>query len=247
MSYKNLNVFFVCDQHSITNIKKYLEYSQEQLLINLYFLDFNDINTKSFLDFVNVIRVDFLFVFYKKELISIFNLDMYSKLHLSNKDFFFSWIIKKDFLDNEKMIELLKLGADDLIIDNEDERFLKWKIFSILRRKWDSHNKNNTFYAGPLILDCLKFVLYINNIKINLTKKETCLMKVLIQNYNKNENSFLKRCEIYKKVWKVEIRDETRVFDQVFNRLTNKIGKGFFIIKKFEGIKLNIDLKNKVV
>ncbi|MGL5520357.1 MAG: hypothetical protein ACRDBR_02915 [Metamycoplasmataceae bacterium] len=247
MSCKKLNVFFVCDQYLITSIKKWLEYSQEQLLISPFFIDCTDITSKIFLDFVNVIKIDFLFVFHQKELVSIFNLEMYSKLHSNNKDFFFAWIIKKNSLENEQMIELLKLGADDLIINDEDERFLKWKIFSILRRKWDSHNKNNTIYAGPLILDCLKFVLYINNIKIKLTKKETFLMKVLIQNYNLNKNSFLKRSEIYKKVWKVEIRDETRVFDQVFNRLTNKIGKNFFIIKKFEGIKLNMDLKNKVV
>ncbi|MGL5521672.1 MAG: winged helix-turn-helix domain-containing protein [Metamycoplasmataceae bacterium] len=247
MSYKNLNVFFVCDQHSVSDIKRWLEYSQEQLLISPFFLDSSDITAKSFLEFINIIKVDFLFVSYQEELVSIFNLDIYSKLHLNNKDFFLSWIIKKDSLESEKMIELIKMGADDLIINDKDERFLKWKVFSILRRKWDSHNKNNTIYAGPLILDCLKYVLYNNNIKIKLTKKEACLMKVLIQNYNYNQNSFLKRCEIYKRVWKVEFRDETRVFDQVFNRLTHKIGKDFFIIKKFEGIKLNIDLKNKVV
>lgn len=225
---KKLEIFQIGNNQQNVLFQKIFNFFEDYLEMKLHSLnyDFQIQNLKQK-------KIDFLFVFYKKKLEFVFDWNLYYKLHLKNKKYKFIWLIKEE--DIKLIPKLLKNGADDFIIYNQDKKLLKWKIFSLLRRRWDEFNKNSKKIYKSFILDKNNGKVFINNneSKEKLTKKEFDILWLLCE-----VEDFISKKEIYQKVWKRNDQDITRVFDQMFNKLKNKIGASFFVVNRQKGIKI---------
>ncbi|MGL4343101.1 MAG: response regulator transcription factor [Metamycoplasmataceae bacterium] len=181
-------------------------------------------------------KIDFLFIRYEKNLESVFNWEFYSILHKKNRRFKLVWLV--DNISDQDKINLLKWGADDFLDFSMNEELLKWKIISLLRRRWDEFNKEETVIYKSFVIDKNNEIVYVNDKKINLTKKEFELLWYLYNASIKNREQYINKNEIFRNMWNDDKKDHTRVLDQLFLRLKKKIGEQYFDIKKLKGIKI---------
>lgn len=183
---------------------------------------------------------DFYFVDFIKEYEYIFAWNFYSKMHDLNNDF--KLVLFKKNIEPKDM-DYFKNGADDIIYTNDkyygtNKDFLNWKIFSILRRKWDRSHKTTILIRNGVIIDVVQRSVKINTEEINITKKEFDVLYILFNEFNSN-NSFISKNKIYKLLYKRENKENSRTIDQLIFRLKNKFPDNFFLFDKRKGIKIN--------
>ncbi|NQZ28909.1 MAG: response regulator transcription factor [Mycoplasmatales bacterium] len=177
-------------------------------------------------------KVDFLFIDndIKKDTITWEYLNEIREFNPYFKNVWFHDIFFKD-----RTYEFLKYGADDIIYFESEFEYMKWKTIALLRRRWETHSNDNVVFHRGLIVNNVNNECFLNDKHIELSKKEFQVLKVIVE---AEPDEFVQRQYIYKKVWKHDDNDPTRVVQQIIQNLKRKIGKDYFEIVRNKGIKL---------
>lgn len=112
----------------------------------------------------------------------------------------------------------LELGADDYIIKPFNPLELVARIKAILRRT-NKQGQKNMIQAGPFVVDLESQSIYKNDVLLEFTPREFCLMKVFTNNINKA----LTRDEILNIVWGEDFVGDPKTVDVHIRRLREKI------------------------
>jgi two-component system, OmpR family, alkaline phosphatase synthesis response regulator PhoP len=114
------------------------------------------------------------------------------------------------------------LGADDYIAKPFSVNELTARVKAVLKRAQREKGKlNATLKFNEIELDTIKKRLLINDEKIELTKKEYEILKLLLENQTK----VFSREDILVKVWGNEVIVTDRTVDVNITRLRTKLGK----------------------
>lgn len=169
---------------------------------------------------------DVLFLWSKQQ--DEFRLEYYKELKDVKKHFRYAIVkVSRDSSD----FEIYKKLADDIVY-TDDWKVAKWKTIAILRRYWNTFSKPTTIIYKNIIADFIDNKITVNNIGIDLTRKEIQLLKVFMNNIG----IFIPKKEIFNKIWGYE-EDTSRTLDQMFFKLKKKIGPELFISSRLEGYK----------
>ena len=146
--------------------------------------------------------IDFYFIDFLKEYEYIFSWNFYSKIHKLNSDFKLV-LFKKDIESND--VKYFKNGADDIIYTNKKyypqyEDYIKWKIFSLLRRKWNVYHSKLVLIRNGFVIDLIKRKVIKNNVDMSITKKEFEVLSILVEEFH-NENKFCSKNILFKKIY----------------------------------------------
>lgn len=240
---KQINIKVVLNCKSDINFfKKIFEYISTYLKMNVSYINNFNIKNISELKIENDEKIDFYFVDFIKQYEYIFAWNFYSKLHSLNNDF--KLVLVKDKIENED-IKYFKNGADDIVYYNlgyhqnkdDQEKYLKWKFFSILRRQWDSSHNELILIRNGVIIDLIKRKVIVNTKEIKITTKEFEVLNILISELNQ-KNNFISKQKLFKKIYGIENDKNSRNIDQLIFRLKNKFNPGFFEINKNKGIRI---------
>jgi DNA-binding response OmpR family regulator len=122
------------------------------------------------------------------------------------------------------------LGADDYITKPFSVNELTARVKAVLKRSNQGKSKNHgSVKLGEIELDTLRKRLIINDEKIELTKKEYEILKLLIENQGK----VFSREDILMRIWGGDVIVTERTVDVNITRLRTKLGK------------FGVNLKNK--
>lgn len=114
------------------------------------------------------------------------------------------------------------LGADDYITKPFSVNELTARVKAVLKRSSPSKNKSQSIVKmGEIELDTVRKRLIINDEKIELTKKEYEILKLLLENYGK----VFSREEILLRIWGGDVIVTDRTVDVNITRLRTKLGK----------------------
>lgn len=227
--------------HSDSNkelFENIFNYIKEYLNIKVVFIEEKDILNNTDQLITNEV-IDFYFIDFLKEYEYIFSWNFYSKIHKLNSDFKLV-LFKKDIESND--VKYFKNGADDIIYTNKKyypqyEDYIKWKIFSLLRRKWNVYHSKLVLIRNGFVIDLLKRKVIKNNVDMSITKKEFEVLSILVEEFH-NENKFCSKNILFKKIYGVDNNMNSRVIDQIIFRLKKKFGSNFFEINN-KGIKIS--------
>ena len=161
--------------------------------------------------------IDILFLW--SEDLNFFKLSYYSILQKTNPHFKYV-AIKKEVEKTD--FEIYKLLVDDIVY-TDIWKVAKWKSISILRRYWNTFSKPSTIIYKDIIADFVDNNISVNGQQIELTKKESQLLKLFLR----NPGIFLDKNDIFKKIWGFD-EDTSRTLDQMIFKLKKKIGKKYF-------------------
>ncbi|MFN3813025.1 MAG: response regulator transcription factor [Aquificaceae bacterium] len=117
----------------------------------------------------------------------------------------------------EDKVEGLSTGADDYITKPFSFKELLARINAVLRRY--RKEVQESMSLGKLILDLRSYEVYYNGQRINLTKREFELLKVLMENAGK----VISREKLFAKVWS-SYEEGSNVVDVYIKNLRNKLG-----------------------
>lgn len=117
-------------------------------------------------------------------------------------------------------IQGLNVGADDYITKPFSIKELMARINTVLRRYRISDKSQPVIEAGNIVLDTDQYKLTVDGLKVDLTRKEFELLKLLMENRGK----VLKRDYLLEKVWGYEFYGETRTVDVHIRHLRKKLG-----------------------
>lgn len=244
ISKENINITVVLNPNSnLSFFQSIFEYVSIYLKIDVEYVSiaqFNEKNTNE----ISVRKekvVDFIFVDFIKEYEYIFAWNFYSKMHNINRNF--KLVLFRDKID-ENDIKYFKNGADDIIYTNEQyyedkEKYLKWKIFSLLRRKWDYSHQETILNRNGVIIDLVKRKVIKNNKEIKISTKEFDILTLLVEEFNTKEQKFISKNKIFKSIYGINNKDNSRVVDVTLFRLKQKFPDGFFVWDKRKGIKIS--------
>ena len=124
--------------------------------------------------------------------------------------------------------------VDRIIYTKIDEQFYKWSIISVLRRFWSSYSKPSTIIYKNIIADFIEQKFWTNKKQIELTPKESSILRLLLI----NKNEYVKKAAIFKQIWGHTDDDTTRTVDQTLFKLKRKMGKDLFVITRNKGVML---------
>jgi two-component system, OmpR family, alkaline phosphatase synthesis response regulator PhoP len=114
------------------------------------------------------------------------------------------------------------LGADDYITKPFSVNELTARVKAVLKRTNNGKNKNQTIAKfGDIELDTTRKRLIINDEKIELTKKEYEILRLLLENQSK----VFSREDILMRVWGGDVIVTDRTVDVNITRLRTKLGK----------------------
>jgi two-component system, OmpR family, alkaline phosphatase synthesis response regulator PhoP len=114
------------------------------------------------------------------------------------------------------------LGADDYITKPFSVNELTARVKAVLKRTNQGKNKNQGIVnIGQIDLDTVRKRLIIENEKIELTKKEFEILKLLLDNQGK----VFSREEILSRIWGGDVIVTDRTVDVNITRLRTKLGK----------------------
>lgn len=114
------------------------------------------------------------------------------------------------------------LGADDYISKPFSINELTARVKAVLKRSDSDIQKNNKILSfGNIELDDIKKRVLIADNKIDLTKKEYEILKLLLENQSK----VFSREDILQRVWGGDVIVTNRTVDVNITRIRNKIGK----------------------
>ncbi len=116
-----------------------------------------------------------------------------------------------------------EVGADDYVVKPVRPRSLISRIRSMLSRKRSVEVKPQILEYGDLTIDLEKYLVYENNKKINLTKKE---FKILLLLTSKPEKVFTRE-NIYNKIWGNDILVGERTLDVHIRKIREKFSKKY--------------------
>lgn len=124
--------------------------------------------------------------------------------------------------DNENdILTGFSLGADDYIAKPFSVNELMARIKAVIKRSQKDRFKNHAITKiGALELDTYKKRLIINDEKVELTKKEYEILKLLLENQSK----VFSREEILSRVWGKDVIVTDRTVDVNITRLRVKLG-----------------------
>ena len=117
-------------------------------------------------------------------------------------------------------IQGLNVGADDYITKPFSIKELMARINTVLRRYRVSDKSQPVIEAGNIVLNTDQYKLTVDGLKVDLTRKEFELLKLLMENRGK----VLKREYLLEKVWSYEFYGETRTVDVHIRHLRKKLG-----------------------
>lgn len=123
-------------------------------------------------------------------------------------------------------------GADDYISKPIKPRLLVSKINSLLRRLQEE-NTNNNIEAGGIKIDLNQRLIFVQDKKLSLPKKEFNLLCLLMS----KPGRVFTREEILHKVWGTETIVVDRTIDVHIRKLREKIGNDSFVTLKGVGYK----------
>jgi two-component system alkaline phosphatase synthesis response regulator PhoP len=114
------------------------------------------------------------------------------------------------------------LGADDYITKPFSVNELTARVKAVLKRSGTVKNKNQGIVKlGQIELDTVRKRLIINDEKIELTKKEFEILKLLLENQGK----VFSREDILLRIWGGDVIVTDRTVDVNITRLRTKLGK----------------------
>lgn len=117
----------------------------------------------------------------------------------------------------------LEMGADEYVSKPFSMRELMARVRTALRRysalTQKEDDKTTTLKAGDFILDSQKFVAIRQGVSIDLTQRETEILKLLMNRMGR----VFGRSEILEKVWGYEALGDERTVDVTIRRLREKI------------------------
>lgn len=115
----------------------------------------------------------------------------------------------------------LDIGADDYIVKPFSPREVMARVRAVLRRiKVDEENDSeNIISIKNLVINLDEYSIYINNEKVNLTKKEIETMWTLASNPNK----VFTRDNLLNSLWGFDYYGDTRTVDSHIKRLRAKL------------------------
>ncbi len=129
-------------------------------------------------------------------------------------------IIAVSAIDNtETKIELLQAGADDYITKPFDNRELLARIDVQLRRKTNT-NKAQIMYKD-MVMNIDTYEVLVNNIAVNLTKREFMILKLLMENPNK----VFTKANLYQAVWEDDFLGDENTINVHMSNLRTKLHK----------------------
>ncbi|MCU0409118.1 MAG: response regulator transcription factor [Bacteroidales bacterium] len=124
------------------------------------------------------------------------------------------------------------LGADDYITKPFSVNELTARVKAVLKRSGSAKGKNQApARYGDIELDTTRKRLVIDNQKIELTKKEFEILKLLLDNQSK----VYSRDEILKSVWGGDVIVTDRTVDVNITRLRTKLGNHGHCLKNKTG------------
>jgi len=121
--------------------------------------------------------------------------------------------------DESKEIKMLDMGADDYITKPIAPKVLVSHINAMFRRNKDNNNGNKILETGNLKIDPIQFLVFVDNAKIILAKKEFELLYLLASVPNR---VFL-RDEILHKVWGTDVIVGDRTIDVHIRKIRQKL------------------------
>jgi DNA-binding response OmpR family regulator len=134
----------------------------------------------------------------------------------------------------EDRIKGLKLGADDYLVKpfSIEELLLKIEIF-LTRSKKNDHSSRSVYTLGNYQFHVSEHILLRDKEKINLTQRETQLLKLFLDHKDK----VLKREEILKKLWGDDDYFLGRSLDVFISRLRKILTKeNGILIENIHGV-----------
>lgn len=141
---------------------------------------------------------------------------------------------------NEDYIELeaFKVGADDYLMKSINKRVLVKKIQALLKRSYTPNAtkqvKNSSLTYKDIIVDKESYVIYKNNKKLTLPRKDFEILVLLLTNPNK----IYTREDIYKIIWENQEGFNSRIIDVHIRKIREKVGNYLIETVKGTGYKL---------
>ncbi len=118
----------------------------------------------------------------------------------------------------EDKVEGLSAGADDYITKPFSFKELLARINAVLRRY--KRETQESISLGKLTLDLRSYEVFYNGRRVNLTKREFELLKVLME----NAGEVVSRERLFTKVWASYGEESSNVVDVYIRNLRNKLG-----------------------
>lgn len=161
-------------------------------------------------------------------------IDGYAVCELLRKESNIPIIIITALTSEENQIKGLDLKADDYITKPFSMPILLRKIDAILRRSGNIETTHLLTYKS-LSLELDNYQAYVNDLPIDLTKREFEILRELLE----NQGRVLTREMFLERLWQYEFYGNDRVVDNHIKNLRKKLGVDY--VKTIKGVGYRID------
>lgn len=156
-------------------------------------------------------------------------IDLIKQVRKSGNDAIIVMLTAKD--NEEDILDAFEAGVDDYITKPFSPRELSARIQAHLRRYSGKENTRSIQIQNTSI-DLDMHVVYVENDKIELTKKEFDLFLYLIRNLN----IVLSRDQILTEIWNFDYDGDTRIVDVHIHKLRSKLENSNISIQSLRGV-----------